>query len=1022
MPTITKQELIDAQVDAQALEDIINGPADFGGDGLVTTRLGGDVKTIQKRFSEIPEIGYIVRATWTDLAATTTFPGETVAVVPLTDVGTHTDPVVGGTVNNEGLYRYSKSPLGWQRLSSITGMVSAAYATVDVDTATKGHTEYAIQRQGYLTVNAGAKATRRSDGNYDVAVSATGSYWDIALTADQISAGSVWVEMEIVSGGLTTLTAEQRTNSGTAVAATAIPDIGGGKRYLKMTLDPTTTIIRVNFTTNASTTAVITPPALGRGIPASVPVDPQYLIALLRSVVDDDSEEIASLISVQAVSGTLGTVVDDQTFTVPSGSSNYAWFVLDEPVLNTDELTVLFNITSTNKNPRLIAVAPADEAGNVGTSYTANRYLRDSSERVCRVTAADVSGKAATRLRVNVNTTTGGTDPGTAESITVRARVFKAARVPKFTDVPKVIQQALGVVSDAIAPVSEAATAAQADVDELAEREYSFAFVNLMQARMSQLLAVSKFVDPDGSDANPGTQAAPYATITQALAQTTAGQGIALASGKAHLLGTTTADVEIDRAMTTYGDADTPPMIDARQHISSGWTTRAGTAGCWEKVITHRELTANIGIASNSMTYHVWDDMLHLDWKVGGASIAANVSAVDTPAGGFTVHREGSTVQDPRLDTNATLYRYIIRLPGGEDPNTRDISISDRRGTWYYSNTTHRDVILIGSNSKDFCHTADAPIPTLDGHIRLDCNQHGHVGPCHVKRFYRAYGQPVPGITAGDNQGRCDGGGLNLYSQIDLTAYDLYLDTVEVHNFVNGLYGHGSGNNLYNNVNVKKFIGRNCSTAISLDAKADFSTPLTGTYTVDKVDMETVQVAFGVAGPLVVNGGNVVFSDNPQDPSQKISAFKSGDDIHTIKNTKFEFQFANSITWDNFIAARSTSDAVAVPTLILSGCEVISTPDKRPTISNSINWWKYNLYIQDETQLWDVIKNVGTLVFPTKFFVGPYCRVGFGGLSGPEIDAAFLAAGKVDGVDFHLDPLCEIVGPTGRVISRSGWK
>ena len=35
------------------------------------------------------------------------------------DTGTHTDPVVGGTVNNTGLYRWSTSPAGWKWLSHL---------------------------------------------------------------------------------------------------------------------------------------------------------------------------------------------------------------------------------------------------------------------------------------------------------------------------------------------------------------------------------------------------------------------------------------------------------------------------------------------------------------------------------------------------------------------------------------------------------------------------------------------------------------------------------------------------------------------------------------------------------------------------------------------------------------------------------------------------------------------------------------------------------------------------------------
>ncbi|MBK8196974.1 MAG: putative Ig domain-containing protein [Acidobacteria bacterium] len=46
MPAPTAQQLIDAGTDVDTLGKVINEPADFGGDGTVTTRRGGPVKTL----------------------------------------------------------------------------------------------------------------------------------------------------------------------------------------------------------------------------------------------------------------------------------------------------------------------------------------------------------------------------------------------------------------------------------------------------------------------------------------------------------------------------------------------------------------------------------------------------------------------------------------------------------------------------------------------------------------------------------------------------------------------------------------------------------------------------------------------------------------------------------------------------------------------------------------------------------------------------------------------------------------
>ncbi len=64
-------------------------------------------------------------ATWAALAALTSSVAGTGAEVLDTDIGTHTDPVIGGTVNNAGRYSWSASPAGWRRIGD-TGLTSKA--------------------------------------------------------------------------------------------------------------------------------------------------------------------------------------------------------------------------------------------------------------------------------------------------------------------------------------------------------------------------------------------------------------------------------------------------------------------------------------------------------------------------------------------------------------------------------------------------------------------------------------------------------------------------------------------------------------------------------------------------------------------------------------------------------------------------------------------------------------------------------------------------------------------------------
>lgn len=58
------------------------------------------------------QAGQLVYRTWAELSAVTGSVGEGAQVIA--DTGTHTDPVVGGTVANAGQYVWSESPAGWR--------------------------------------------------------------------------------------------------------------------------------------------------------------------------------------------------------------------------------------------------------------------------------------------------------------------------------------------------------------------------------------------------------------------------------------------------------------------------------------------------------------------------------------------------------------------------------------------------------------------------------------------------------------------------------------------------------------------------------------------------------------------------------------------------------------------------------------------------------------------------------------------------------------------------------------------
>lgn len=74
--------------------------------------------------------------TWTALAAAVGMVAGDRATVLASDVATHTDPVVGGTVLNAGVYTYSASPAGWQRVGDLDSKTAGDLGAAQVVLAT----------------------------------------------------------------------------------------------------------------------------------------------------------------------------------------------------------------------------------------------------------------------------------------------------------------------------------------------------------------------------------------------------------------------------------------------------------------------------------------------------------------------------------------------------------------------------------------------------------------------------------------------------------------------------------------------------------------------------------------------------------------------------------------------------------------------------------------------------------------------------------------------------------------------
>ncbi|MCW2763395.1 MAG: hypothetical protein JWR85_3596 [Marmoricola sp.] len=120
----------------------------------------------------------------TDAATPAIYPAVTagtIAEVPITDTGTHTDPVVGGTVNNTGIFRWkATAPIGWERLYSVDAAAAKPFADAAAASATTATTQAGIATAAAASVPALGIALPGKD--YAVQDDYGNASWDIAPT------------------------------------------------------------------------------------------------------------------------------------------------------------------------------------------------------------------------------------------------------------------------------------------------------------------------------------------------------------------------------------------------------------------------------------------------------------------------------------------------------------------------------------------------------------------------------------------------------------------------------------------------------------------------------------------------------------------------------------------------------------------------------------------------------------------------------------------------------------------------
>lgn len=107
----------------------------------------------------------IAHATYAGLAAVVGTSGQSAGV--FADAGTHTDPVAGGTVANEGIYAYSTAPAGWRRVAALpAGGMNPANNLADVANVVTARANLQLGSAALAATSAFAAAVHNHDSVY----------------------------------------------------------------------------------------------------------------------------------------------------------------------------------------------------------------------------------------------------------------------------------------------------------------------------------------------------------------------------------------------------------------------------------------------------------------------------------------------------------------------------------------------------------------------------------------------------------------------------------------------------------------------------------------------------------------------------------------------------------------------------------------------------------------------------------------------------------------------------------------
>jgi hypothetical protein len=325
-----------------------------------------------------------------------------------------------------------------------------------------------------------------------------------------------------------------------------------------------------------------------------------------------------------------------------------------------------------------------------------------------------------------------------------------------------------------------------------------------------------------GSDSNSGlSSTTAFLTPSKVLAQTLT-PGMSASAGRgSRFFASLTMPYTLDTlTVKANGNGEKSIFDGSRKIAAASWTPDPTYPNVYYADVTHDVMTSCTGVAATTCHFMLWQEAAGLDQaltaKFDGGTIDANRSWVSSNAGSFCCNRQGSTVADPRTDTNSTLYRYYVHLTGDVDPRNATVDV-------YHGEQTQ--VITISAN----CNLAGLKFKRTSGKdmtgVSATGTRVGEISYCEwvdpsIHAWVGAYAHmhDVRAVTTLPDSITFGGGAFHAYYGAGPSPGFL-LERFYAEGFTYGVYWHGAdlSTAVHRRADIRNGLVRNCTNAIGGD-------------------------------------------------------------------------------------------------------------------------------------------------------------------------------------------------------------